>query len=129
MAMESSPIAAAIARRIVDDEARADVFGLFAVLWQVKHELPRLSAAEVKGVAVAAIAEAMRKGTLVPGEFVDQGAKQEAFVPWRLSREDAIAQIEACCDLARDRDIVWFAPPRLLPLVVTKHMTLEGFHP
>lgn len=122
-------MAAAVARRIVAEEAQADVFGLFAVLWQVKHELPALGAGEVKQAVVAAIAEAMEKHRIVAGEFSDQGDKNEAFVPWRLSLAEAVARIDASCELARESDIVWFAAPRLLPLVVQKHQTLHGFHP
>lgn len=59
----------------------------------------------------------------------DRGANEGVFVPWEIPPDDALARIEACCDLARDRDVVWFAPPRLLPVVVHEHATMHGFHP
>ncbi len=127
--MGSRTLVAAVARRVVADEAEGDVFGLFAVLWQVKHELPTASASDVKHAVVAALAAAIEKHRIVPGEFADRGDEKEAFVPWSTSAAEALARIDLACERERDRDVVWFAPPKLLPLVVHKLRMLQSFHP
>lgn len=127
--MRSTALVAAVARRVVADEAQGDVFGLFAVLWQVKHELPTASPDEVRHAVIAALAEAIGKHRIVPGEFADRSDDKEAFVPWSVPVAEAIARIEASCERDGQWNVVWFAPPSLLPLVVQKHRMLESFHP
>jgi hypothetical protein len=112
-------------KRILVEEAQRDTVGLWAVLWQVKKDMPSLGQDDARRVAIALIGETLGDNQIVPGEFVDRDEETEAFVPWLLSADEAVERIESEWGrLGREPsigDIVWFVGPGLLPLVVSKH--------
>lgn len=113
------------ATRVLIEEAQTDTVGLWAVLWQVREEMPSLTSDEAKQATLAVVRGAIGGEHIVPGEFADQDEDTMVFVPWRLSATESMARIEReWASLGRDPnpgEVVWFVDPALLPLVGRKH--------
>jgi hypothetical protein len=112
-------------RRALVEEARTDTVGLWAVLWQVKQEMPVLTPDEAKRVTLTVIREALLEERIASGNFVDQDEDTQAFVVWPSSVEETIARIDReWTALGRDPnlgEVAWFVDPSLLPVTTRKH--------
>ena len=106
-------------RRALVEEARGDVVGLWAVLWQVRHGMPLLTAEEAKRTTLAIVHEALEEG-VVAGGFVRRDEHTAEFVPWRSLPDEAVARIEREWNaLGRDPrlgEVAWFVDPGILPV-------------
>jgi hypothetical protein len=119
--------------RVLVEETRTDTVGLWAVLWQVKHEMPALTPDETKQATLIVIRKALLEERVVAGNFVDEDDDNKAFVVWPSSAEDSIARIDReWTALGREPnlgDVVWFVDPHLLPVTARKHPMGKGWKP
>jgi hypothetical protein len=106
-------------RRALVEEGQSDVGGLWAVLGQVKAEMPSWTAEESKKATLEVIRDALNREELVVGEFREHDGKTTSFTPWQVSVTDALRRIDAeWVALGREPnlgDIAWFVAPGLLP--------------
>ena len=77
--------------RAVIEEAQSDVVGLWAVLWEVKNELPSLSTDEAKAATLEIVRDALRREEIVAGEFGEGDAETTAFIPWQTPAPDTLS--------------------------------------
>ena len=107
-------------KRVLVEEAQSDVVGLWAVLWQVKAELPSLTAEEAKVATLEVIRDALSREEVIVGDFREDGRETISFVPWQASVTDGVHRIGVEWGvLGREPnlgEIAWFVAPRLLPL-------------
>ena len=75
--------------KVFAEEVRTDCVGLWTVLWEVKQRLPALCPEEARARVLAIVREAIERGTVVPGAFVEM-----RFVPWEGSPNEAVERIE-----------------------------------
>lgn len=110
----------AVIKRALVEEAQSDVVGLWAVLWQVKNELPSLSSEEAKAATLEVVRDALGREEIVVGGFGGGDTETTSFIPWQMSLTDALQRIEREWGaLGREPnlgDIAWFVAPRLLPV-------------
>jgi hypothetical protein len=120
----------AVIRRTLVEEAQSDVVGLWAVLWQVKNELPSLSSEEARAATLEVIHDALSREEIVVGEFGGGDTETTSFIPWRMSLMDALQRIEReWRALAREPnlgDIAWFVAPHLLPVSMHRSPVKTG---
>jgi hypothetical protein len=120
-------------KRVLIEEAQTDTVGLWAVLWQVKQEIPLLTPDEARQATLTAIREALGEEHVIPGEFMDQDENTAAFVVWQLSVDEVVARIEReWAALGREPnlgEVVWLVDPHLLPLTARKHPMGKDWKP
>lgn len=120
-------------KRVLVEEAQSDVVGLWAVLWQVKTELPSLTTEEAKVATLEVVRDALSREEVIVGEFREEGGETISFVPWQMSVTDAVRRIGAEWGvLGRDPslgEIAWFVAPRLLPLAMNRDPMTNGRKP
>jgi hypothetical protein len=106
-------------KEVLVEEAAIGAVGLWAVLWDVKHQFPGLSPQETKTATLRLVREAVREGRIVAGRVVRDGDVTRTFVPWQLPPDEVVARIEAeWSALGRAPnlgDIVELVSPDLLP--------------
>ncbi len=112
-------------KRSLDQETQTDTVSLWAVLWQIKQNMPLLTPDEAKQATLTVVREALLENRIVLGEFVDQDEDTAVFAVWQLSLDDALARIEReWAALGREPnlgEVVWLVDPRLLPVTAQKH--------
>lgn len=105
-------------KEVLAEEAAVVAVGLWAVLWDVKHQLPGLSPHEARAATLCVVREAVREGRVVAGRVVERAEAQRTFVPWQLPADEVVAKIEAeWSSLGRDPnlgEIVELVGPDLL---------------
>lgn len=105
-------------KEVLVEEAAVTVVGLWAVHWDVKHQLPDLTPHEARSVTLRLVHEVVREGRVVAGRFVQLDRETPTFVPWRLDADAVVARIrQEWSSLERDPnlgDIVELAAPELV---------------
>lgn len=103
----------------VVEECSDDAMGLWTLLAEVRKRYPAASEQDCREAALGVIADVLRAGDIVAGEFERRGDKYE-FMTWALPNAGAVERIRAAwIALGRDPkpgDVVWFASRPLLPL-------------
>ncbi len=120
-------------KQVLVEEAQTDVVGLWAVLWEVKQEMPTLTADEARVATLEVVKGVLEHEEVIPGEFKDEREETTAFVPWQMSVVDTLKRIDReWGELGREPnlgDIVWFVSARLLPLTIRKDPLGKGWKP
>ncbi len=120
-------------KRAIVEEARSDVVGLWAILWEVRQRMPSINTQQAQAATLAVVAEALEEQAVVAGDFVDKHQEAAVFVPWSLATQAAISRIRNDWDaLGRDPnlgDIVCFVDPRILPISASKDPMGRGWRP
>jgi hypothetical protein len=105
-------------KEVLVEEAAITVVGLWAVHWDVKHQLPGLSAHEARSATLCVVHDVIREGRVVAGRLVARAAGKPTFVPWSNDADEVVARIrEAWSSLEHEPnlgDIVDLVSPALV---------------
>ena len=123
----------AVIRRALVEEAQSDVVGLWAILWQVKNEIPSLSSEEAKSATLEVVRDALSSEEIVVGGFGGGDTETVSFIPWQMSLADALERIEREWGaLGREPnlgDIAWFVAAHQLPVSMHRSPIRTGQKP
>ena len=119
-------------KRALVEDASTDTVGLWAVLWQMKHELPEASQLEVREAVLSAIREALIEGTVVAGRFASEDPGL-LFEPWTEANDAIVARIDEEWEkLGSDPhagDVCWFLAPSRMPVSAKAHPMSDSWRP
>lgn len=105
-------------KEVLVEEAAVTVVGLWAVHWDVKHQLPGLTPHEARSATLSVVHAVVRDGRVVAGRLVKDAGAGSSFVPWQLPADEVVARIRAeWSSLDREPnlgDIVELASPELV---------------
>ncbi len=120
-------------QRIIAEEAKTDVVGLWAVLWEVKQNSTHLAPEAAMSVTLDVIERLLSAGDIVAGQFVDQNDDTLFFERWNMSVAETIDRIEREWQrLGKEPspgEIVWFVNAELLPVTTAKYPMGKGWQP
>jgi hypothetical protein len=112
-------------KRVLVEEAQTNTVGPWVLVGVVSDVAPTLPPEQAREAILNAVREALAEERVVPGDFVDKDDDTYAFVPWRLSVDEAMARIRRdWIALGREPnpgEVAWFVDPHLLPVTAMKY--------